>query len=103
MDLTCDSRKLDEHFDIVLQGALELDIEYNKRHANGNRNRIGTKNLVKFVLGLEMKKPKSLQQYNWERELTYDSIMYGALDAFVCSRVYEEMIENCQMKQNPIE
>lgn len=81
---------------MVLQGALELDIEYNKRHTGGNQNRIGTKNLVKFVLGLEMRKPQRLQRYNWEQSLTYDSIKYAALDAFVCCRVYEEMIEKSE-------
>ncbi|GMH35299.1 hypothetical protein BSKO_03167 [Bryopsis sp. KO-2023] len=97
VDLTCDKRKLDYHFGVRLQNWMDLDIEYSRKVNNGGgegNNRVGMKRLVKLVLGLEMKKPKSLQTVNWERPLFHAAIQYGALDAYVCSRLYEELFEN---------
>ena len=54
--------------------------------------KLGLKSLAKYLLGIELEKPKSVTMSNWENfPLTVKQIHYAALDAWIGLKIYRSM------------
>ena len=54
--------------------------------------KLGLKSLAKYLLGIELEKPKSVTMSNWENfPLTVKQIHYAALDAWIGLKIYQSM------------
>ena len=54
--------------------------------------KLGLKALAKYLLGIELEKPKSVTRSNWENfPLTVKQIHYAALDAWIGLKIYRSM------------
>jgi ribonuclease D len=80
-------KSLKEELHIICQNCIDLE-QIAKRHRFRQR---GIRALAAFFLGIRIS--KSAQKSNWERkELTDRQVRYAATDAWVCLKIYNEMI-----------
>lgn len=87
-----DIHKLSRHYGVDLKSYSDVDTHVQFRIYNCQGPSFGMIKLVDMVLGMDMKKAKSLSMSNWEAiQLSPGQHKYAATDAFACLRLYEAL------------
>lgn len=87
-----DMRKLRKEYGLECEKGVDV-LDVARREWPRRFEGSGLKHLAKELLGLEMKKPKTVSTSQWHvRELSYEQVEYACLDAYVSYRIGHKLL-----------